>query len=386
MVKKFERVALHPRTAAKPSKESIFMSYQRYKSGFTLVELLVVIAIIGVLVALLLPAVNAAREAARRTQCKNQVRQIGLAISNFESAQQFFPSGGWGLDWTADPNRGVGPDQPGSWIYNILDYLEESPLHEVGKGLSLTSAEFRQASIRLHQTPLPGFQCPSRRPAVIGRALWLTVREQPWIAQIAQTQGVAKSDYAASSGDAEKFSGDELYRPVNYATIDNRRWSPTSVCDGPANAPANHPVRNCQTGIMYYRSKLRISQVKDGTSKTYLVGEKWMPANGYAGTSSSSAPGFTYGDNQSMYTGYEWDNHRVAWNPRSVNNQAFFQPAQDRAGIANLRAEPRFGSAHAGGFQMVFVDNSVHDISYSINADSHRYLANRRDGQTITEF
>ncbi len=309
-----------------------------------------------------------------------------MACANFESAQQQFPSGGWGLDWTADPNRGVGPEQPGSWIYNILEYLEEGAIREIGKGLALATSDFRQASIRLHQTPIPVFSCPSRRPAVIGLRLWITVREQPWLASIAQTQGVAKSDYAASSGDSEKFSGDQLYRPVSYATIDDRRWTNTNVCEGPANAPANHPVRSCQTGIMYYRSKLRISQVKDGTSNTYLVGEKWMPANGYAGTNSSSAPGFTYGDNQSMYTGYEWDNHRVAWNPRSPSTQAFFQPAQDRQGIANLQSEPKFGSAHPGAFQMVFVDNSVRDISYSINADSHRFLANRRDGQAISEF
>lgn len=352
--------------------------------AFTLVELLVVIAIIGVLVALLLPAVQSAREAARRTQCANQVRQIALACMNFEAAQKHFPSGGWGLDWTADPNRGVGPDQPGSWIYNVLSFVEEGSLRELGAGLALSSSEFRQASIRLHQSPITIFSCPSRRPPVISRALWLTVYEQPWLANIAQTQGVVKSDYAASSGDSLRFSGDDFYRPISYATIDNRRWTRTNTCEGPTNPPSNHPIRNCQTGIMYYRSKLRIAQVADGTSKTYLLGEKWMPADGYAGTTSSTAPGFTYGDNQSMYTGYEWDNHRVAWNPLAPQSKAFFQPARDRAGIGVFLPEAKFGSAHVSGFQMAFADNSVRELSFDIDPDVHRFLANRRDGRVAS--
>src|SRR5579871_7071457 len=102
------------------------------KRAFTLVELLVVIAIIGILIALLLPAINAAREAGRRMSCRNNLKQQGLGCLNHVSTYGFYPTGGWGWFWVGDPNMGYDKAQPGGWCYNILSFMEYKGLHELG--------------------------------------------------------------------------------------------------------------------------------------------------------------------------------------------------------------------------------------------------------------
>ena len=102
------------------------------RSAFTLVELLVVITIIGILMSLLLPAVQSAREAARQTQCKNNLSQIGKATLEHVAQYEFFPTGGWGYGWAGDPDRGFNIQQPGGFFYNILPFLEQRNLWQLG--------------------------------------------------------------------------------------------------------------------------------------------------------------------------------------------------------------------------------------------------------------
>ena len=104
--------------------------------GFTLIELLVVITIIGVLISMLLPAVQAAREAARQTQCRNNLKQLALAATNHESQAGVFPTNGWGYAWIGDPDRGTGKTQPGGWIFNVLPFLESANVPALAKGLA----------------------------------------------------------------------------------------------------------------------------------------------------------------------------------------------------------------------------------------------------------
>lgn len=95
-----------------------------HSRGFTLIELLAVIAIVGVLVALLLPAMQSARESARRVHCRNNIRQLALGCQQHLTQQGFFPSGGWGWCWTGDPDRGFGKSQPGGWAFSVLPFVE----------------------------------------------------------------------------------------------------------------------------------------------------------------------------------------------------------------------------------------------------------------------
>ncbi len=356
--------------------------------AFTLVELLVVIAIIGILVALLLPAIQAAREAARRSQCKNGSKQIALACLLHEDVHKALPSGGWSYRYTGDPNRGYGPDQPGSWYYNILPYIEEQTVRDLGKGMAHNSAQFQQATTQASQTPIATFHCPSRRTAKLYPQGSGAGAELAWIMALPV---IAKGDYAANSGDARVSAGSVCVgvsmwptTSMTYAAIDaNPLWTATG-CKITATGFGSSRPQMCQSGVIFYRSQISSAKIPDGTSNTYLVGEKFMEPRSYEVLDPNTCQ-VGGGDNQGIFSGYEWDNHRVAHGPDALGTVETYQPRQDMDLNLGGGANPAlyaFGSPHAGSMNMAMCDGSVQSISYDIDPLIHRFLANRMDGET----
>ena len=355
-----------------------------HRAGVTLIELLVVILIVVNLLALLLPAVQGVRERGRRLACQNNLKQIGLATQAHVQARRHFPSGGWSGAFLADPQRGYGRNQPGGWLFALLDHLELTDLRSAG-GERIEDFPLGPRLTALYQSAPAVFYCPSRRPAEpypfkrSGNAPWRLAEAQA----VLMLPAVTKSDYAANAGDAlysaaEQFNTEgKMWVPVSYEALASKpaEWSGT---DDPKNA-------FCQTGISSYRSEVRPGQVSDGLSSTYLCGEKSLSSGLYRDVNVTDSPAMM-SDNQSAWAGFEWDNHRVAWNPASRWPEAAYQPGQDRPldetdMVTVLSGCYGFGSAHPGGLGMAFCDGSVRDVAYDIDATVHRRQACRSDGQ-----
>jgi len=319
------------------------------KQGFTLIELLVVIAIIGILIALLLPAVQAAREAARALTCKNHLYQIGRASLLHVETHGYFPSSGWGWRWIGDPDMGTGARQPGGWIYDLLPYMEMDHVHELGAGMDGEAK--KDALGRQESSVIAIFHCPSRRPAIAYPA----TQYGGWAANSGAT--FAKTDYAANGG-IRTINGGGPGGLSCLKTYPNCSWSHT---DG--------WLWQYMDGVSGERSEIELKHISDGTHCTYLVGEKYMNPNQYY-------TGLGCSDNSSMYQGNDWDVNR--W----CGNSGTYKPMQDTPGFEDCTS--RFGSAHWGGFHMLMCDGSVHQISYSIEGRIHEHLGNRRDGQADT--
>ncbi|HUY91549.1 MAG TPA: DUF1559 domain-containing protein [Pirellulales bacterium] len=335
------RRGVHPRLVTHASVAALCSA----RRGVTLLEMLVVISIIGMLMSLLLPAVQQAREAGRRTQCQNNLKQQSLAVLNLESATGRLPTGGWGAWWIGDPDRGSGQAQPGGWIYCVLPYLERRDLSQLGHGQPL--AEKKKSLAQLVPNAVNLFNCPTRRraeaypiPSYAANPL-----------ESAPISAAARSDYAANAGDQSRC---EVYLwggPHTLADGDDPKFKWPDVSD--------------HTGVCFLRSQIQPGQIFDGLSQTYLLGEKHVSGANYT-------TGGDHGDDWSMYTGYQDDICRCGYRP----------PAPDFVAVNDTC---RFGSAHPGVWNVAFCDGRVRAMSFDIEPRIHRLLANRADQKLIDE-
>jgi hypothetical protein len=307
-----------------------------------------VIAIIGVLVALLLPAVQAAREGAWRTQCANNIKQISLACLQHLESHRHFPTDGWGWKWVGDPDRGYGRNQTGGWLYNVLEFIEEPAVRRLGS--DARTDEITQSQLagitQVCELPLVWLNCPSRRNTILYPISESTNKTYRNVNRVLASP---RLDYVVNYGD--KY-------PIYDAA------GPANLAQGLTGLGFNPEMnRTNVSGITFPRSMIAPKDVTDGLSHTYLVGEKALNTNNYSVN--------TYDPNQGHlpYAG--------GW-----LGCAFWPPMRDPIGI-----EPNkntFGSSHPGGWLVAFCDGSVRNTDYDLDAETHRRLANRADGYTAT--
>lgn len=326
------------------------------KLGFTLVELLVVISIVAALVGLLLPAVQAAREAARRLQCQSNLKQLGLAAINFESAHRRFPSGGWGYQWQGYSDVSSTANQPGSWTFSLLPFVEQDSLYRLGS-ISSSPAQ-RDSDLRLRvSSSVPIYNCPSRRGgATIGFDPSCNSCSMP-IGVITPLSGSVRCDYAANAGDGAPDINQVISWPVNY-------WGPATATEASVLSRTGGWPKppNDWSGISWIARSVKVTDISDGLSHTFLLGEKYVMQDAYS-------TGEDWGDNEPIFGGFNNDNHRST-NPH-------WPMLKDKKGRQSIGS---FGSAHSYGVNFVLVDGSVQQIAYSIDKNIYRFLGNRLDG------
>jgi len=332
------------------------------RPGFTLVELLVVIAIIGILVALLLPAIQAAREASRRSSCHNNLRQLGLACHMFESAKKVFPTAGGAVEQFFNPaerSKAAYGYEGASWMYQILPHIEEKALYELRKGDGGANAGFTLIGLSEKQVSL--FNCPSRsgRFAAIG------------------TDVYALNDYAgvmASWSDPgwNGFAWQTSVAPtVGEQTI---VWTGILAKGGQVNKSSS-PPQVWKFGTVGFKS------IKDGASQTILLAEKSVAAQYYTIPSSNPWP---FWEIYGYYTGADWPVMRMF----GARTQGAASPSpevpvlgdnQRRSPPAASTAEFGFGSAHPGILCAVFGDGGTRAISESADLIVLDQLGKRSD-------
>jgi prepilin-type N-terminal cleavage/methylation domain-containing protein len=311
------------------------------KKGFTLIELLVVIAIIAILIGLLLPAVQKVREAAARSTCQNNLKQMGLAVHNFQSTYGVFP-----------PSRTK--DLGLTWAVLILPYMEQENLY---KQFDLTLQYYQQPTGNgdPRTKEVKSFFCPSYpRTTKVSTS-------GDGINNASHTPG-ACSDYNSISGSQGSYNA-----PAGATgwVI----WRDGSGANGISKKSPNNSIMG----------EFNFNHISDGTSNTFLIGEKHIPTKWF-GVGTASALG--NGGDGSIYNGdHEWHFCRVAG-----PNYPLATGPTDSSALATSNYHSMFGSYHSGVVQFVFCDASVRALTPGIPTATLALLSQRDDGQVIPQY